>query len=271
MTKFGYHNGLVDQAYTDVMESICIMIDHAKSFHFPARTAESSLSHRMSPLAVQGVAEVQKIPPPFSLLPENMENVHREMTAFVTWNSGQAMPSQEFKSFDPVGLPAKRARVSSGPSFLMSSSEVSGEQNMSFPLKAGRSMNPLETQQEISDFVESRYTNHKLSHTGPSTGQKTMISNWLSTINHQEMHNFNGSRRYRETGVWLSATSEFQYWRDRPQSSIFWLHGARRLPLRSPVFQIADTTLAGVGKSVLSYICLSKRLQPQSNHAIGPL
>ena len=161
MTKFGYHNGLVDQAYTDVMESICIMIDHAKIFYPPARTAESSLSHRMSPLAVQGVAaEVQKIPPPFSLLPENMENVHREMTAFVTWNSGQAMPSQEFKSFDPVGLPAKRARLSSSPSFLMSSSEVSGEQNMSFPLKTGRSINPQETQQEISDFVESRNINH---------------------------------------------------------------------------------------------------------------
>ena len=70
MTKFGYHSGLVDQAYIDVMGSICIMIDHAKSFHSPARTAESSLSHRVSPLAVQSVAEVQNIPPPFSLLLE---------------------------------------------------------------------------------------------------------------------------------------------------------------------------------------------------------
>ncbi len=227
MTKFGYHDGVVDQAYTDVMESICIMIDHAKVFHSSQRTLESSLSRQRS---IQGITEVQRSPPlPFGLLPDNMENIHRPMTALASWNSGQATPSQNFKSFGHIGLPKKRARVSSNLSSLAPSSEVSETQNMPFSLKMGRSVNPKETQQEISSIVDSQNADHKMSHTGQLTGQKTRISDWLSTINHQEMHNFNGSRRYRETGVWLSTTSEFQYWRDTSQSSMFWLRGAREL------------------------------------------
>ena len=230
MTKFGYHNGLVDEAYTDVMESICIMIDHAKVFHSSARTAESSVSRQRSPLAGQGIPKIEGFPLPFGLLPDNMENIHRPMTALATWNSGQAMPSQKFKSFGPIGLPSERARVSSNLSSLVSSSKMNEAQNAPLSLKTGPGINPKETQLEISHIVDSQNANQKLSHAGHSTGQKTMISNWLSTINHQEMHNFNGSRRYRETGVWLSAAPEFQYWRDASQSSIFWLHGARRLP-----------------------------------------
>ena len=221
MTKFGYHNGVVDQAYTDVMESICIMVDHAKAFCSSQRTLEPSLSRQRSPLAVQGIEEIQKSTLPSGLLPDNMENIHRPMTALATWNSGHAMPSQNFKAFSNVGLPKKRARISSDFSSLVESSEASEAQNMPFSLDIGHSVNPKETRQKISNIVGSKNADHEMSHTSRSTGQKTMISNWLSNINHQEMHNFNGSRRYRETGVWLSTTPEFQHWRDTSRPSLF--------------------------------------------------
>ena len=205
------------------------MIDHAKALSFSQGALDSSMSRQRSPLAVQGIEEIKKIPLPSGLLPDNMENIHRPMTALSTWSSGQAMPSQNFKSFGSVGLPTKRARISSDLSSLVASSEASEAQNMPpFSLKIGHGINPKQTQQEISNIVGSQNADHKMGHTRLSTGQKTTISNWLSNINHQEMHNFNGSRRYRETGVWLSTTPEFQYWRDASQSSLFWLHGARK-------------------------------------------
>ena len=198
MTKFGYHNGLVDQAYTDVMESICVLVDHAKVFHSLARTTESSLSRERSTLTVQGIAESQTSSLPFSLMPDNMENVHRPMTALATWNSGQAVPSQKFKSFGTAEPPTKRARVSSNLASQVSTLETSKIQDITFSVNVGGSVDPKETQQEIS-----------------------------------EMHNFHGSRRYRETGVWLSTNPEFKYWRDTSQSSMFWLHGARRLSIHN--------------------------------------
>ena len=232
MTKFGYHNGVVDQAYTDVMESICIMIDHAKVFYSSQKTLEPSRSRQRSPLAVQGIEEIQKSPLPSGLLPDNMENIHRPMTALATWNSGHAMPSQNFKSLSNVGLPSKRARISSNFSSLVASSEASEAQNMPISPEIGDGVDPKQIRQKISNIVGSQIADHKMSHTGRPTGQKTMISNWLSNINHQEMHNFKSSRRYRETGVWLSTTPEFQHWRDTSQSSLFWLHGARTLSVQ---------------------------------------
>ena len=229
MTKFGYHNGVVDQAYTDVMESICIMIDDAKVFYYSPRTLEPSLSRQRSPLAVQGIEEIQKSTLPSGLLPDNMENIHRPMTALAPWNSGHAVPSQNFKSFSNVGLPKKRARTSSDLSSLVASSEASEAQSMPFSLDIGHGVNPKETRQKISNIVGSQNADHKMSQTSRSTGQEPMISNWLSNINHLEMHNFTCSQRYRETGVWLSTTPEFQHWRDTSQPSLFWLHGARRL------------------------------------------
>lgn len=238
MTKFGYHNGLVDQAYTDVMESVCIFTEHAKVFHSPARTPESSLSRQRSPLAVPGIAEIQGAPLPFGLLPENVENVHRPMTAFATWNSGHAIPSQNFKSFGHAEPQAKRARVSSNLSSFVSIPEASERQNMPSSSKVEYNDFPKQAQQEISDIVDSQNENQNLAHNAQSTGQQTTISNWLSTINHQEMHNFNGSQRYRETGVWLSTAPEFQHWRDTSQSSLFWLHGARRFSIQ--VFSVSN-------------------------------
>ena len=234
MTKFGYHNGVIDQSYTDVMESIYMMIDHAKLSYSSQRSLEPSLSRQRSPFAVQGIEELQKTPMPPGLLPDNMENIHRPMTALATWQSGRAMPSQIFKSFSNAGPPAKRARISSNFSSLVTSSEASSAQDVSFSPEIGQDVNPKETRQKISNIVGLQNVDHNMSHTGRSTQRKTMISDWLSNINHQEMHNFNGSRRYRETGVWLSTTPEFQHWRDSSQSSLFWLHGARRLSFQIP-------------------------------------
>ena len=203
-------------------------------FYPTQRTLESSPSRQRSPLAVQGLEETQKSSlVPSSLLPDNMENIHRPMTALATWTSGHAMPTQNFKSFSKFGLPAKRARISFSPSSLIASSEASEAQNMPLPLGIGHGVNPTGARQEISNIVDSQNADHKISHPGRSTGQKTRISNWLSNINHEEMHNFKSSRRYRETGVWLSATPKFQHWRDQSQSSLFWLHGARRLSFKT--------------------------------------
>ena len=228
MTKFAYQNGVIDQAYTDVMESVCIMIDHAKVFNPSRMTREPSVSRQRSSLAVQGIAETQQSPLPSGLLPDNMENIHRPMPALATWNSARALPSQSFKSFGHSGLPSKRARLSSDLSPLVASEA----QSMAFSLNTGHAGNTKETQQEISNIVVSQNADHRVSHTGQSTGQKTRISDWLSTINHQKMHNSYGSRRYRETGVWLSTALEFRYWRDTSQSSLLWLHGLRRLSLQ---------------------------------------
>ena len=228
MTKFGFQNGVIDQAYTDVMESVGIMIDHAKVFHPSRRTLEASVSRQRSSLAVQGIAETQQSLPS-GLLPDNMENIHRPMTALATWNSGQAMPSQSFKSFGNNGVPSKIARLSSDLLPLV----VNEAQSMAFS-QITEHGNAKKTQQEISNIAVSQNAGTRVSHTGQSTGQKTTNSNWLSPVNHQEMHNFNGSRRYQETGVWLSTAPEFRHWRDTSQSSLFWLHGARRLSLQIP-------------------------------------
>lgn len=258
MTKFWYHNGLVDQAYTDVMESVYFMTDHAKKLHSSAGTRGLSLSRKRSPSTVQGISEMEKSLLLSGLMPDNMENLHRPMTALAAWNSGKAVPTQTFKSLGTVGPPAKRARVSSDLSSRVLDSETNEPRNISFPLNVRGSVDPRETQQEISDIIDVRNEND-MTLTGQSMGQQTRISNWLSPIVHQTMHDSNGSQRYRETGVWLSETPEFKYWRDTSQSSIFWLHGTGRLSFQALMMSGTDITLAGVGKTVLSYRCLPKK------------
>lgn len=232
MTKFGYHHGVVDQAYTNVMESICTMIGHAKLFYSSQGSLELSMSRQRSPLAVQGIEEIQKSSLASGLQPDNMENIHRPMTALATWNSGQASPSRDFKSLGSAGFPTEQSRVSSSLSSLVARSEASEAQPIRRSLKVGHGTNPKETQQEISNIVGSQNADRNMLHTGQSAGQKIKSSNWLSNINHQDMHNFIGPRRYQETGVWLSTTPEFQYWRDTSQSSLFLQHGGRRFFLQ---------------------------------------
>ena len=131
MTKFGYHNGVVDQAYTDVMEYIYMMIDYAKLYYSSQRPLEPSMSRQRSPLVVQRIEELQKTPLLSSLLPDNMENIHRPMTALATWHSGHA-PSSNFKLFSNVEPPRKRARISSNFPLVVASSEASEAQKMPF-------------------------------------------------------------------------------------------------------------------------------------------
>lgn len=213
------------------MQSICMMIGHAKVFYASRGPLALSTSRQGSLSAVQGIEETQSSLLPSALQPDNMENIHRPMTALATWNSGQTLPSRSFKSLGFGGPPTERSGVSSGLSSLIAKSEAIEAQTIRRSLKAGHGANSKETQQEISNIVDSQNADHKILHTGQSAGQKTTISNWLSNINHQEMHNYIGSRRYQETGVWLSMTPEFQHWRDAPQSSLFWLRGAGRSSL----------------------------------------
>ena len=233
MTKFWYHHGLVDQAYTDVMESVYFMTDHAKKLRSSAGTHGLSLSRERSPLTVQGISNMEKSLLLSGLVPDNMENLHRPMTALAAWISGKAVPTQKFKSLGTVGPSAKPARISSNLSSNVLDPETNEAQNIFFPLNVRDSVDPRDTQQGISDIVDVRNENDVTTLTGQSMGQQTMISNWLSPIVHQKEHESNGSRRYRETGVWLSETPEFKYWRDTSQSSIFWLYGARRLSFQT--------------------------------------
>ena len=248
MTKFWCHNGLVDQAYTDVMESVYYMTDHAKKLYSSAGTHGISLSRERSPLTVQDIPEIEKSLLLSGLVPDNMENLHRPMTALAAWNSGKAVPTQRFKSLGTLRSSAKRARVSSNLSSRVLDSEMNEAQKISFPLNVRVSVDPRETQQEISNIVDVRNENDMTTLTGQSMGQQTMISNWLSPIVHQNMHESNGSRRYRETGVWLSETPEFKYWRDKSQSSIFWLYGARRLSFQTLIMSACLHDFSGCGK-----------------------
>ena len=217
------------------MESVYFMTDHAKKFRSSAGTHGLLLSRERSLLTVQGIPEMEKSLLLSGLVPDNVANLHRPMTALAAWNSGEAVPTQSFKSLGTVGPSAKRARVSSNLSSRVLDSEMNEAQDTSFPLNVRGSIDPWETQQKISHIVDIRNEHDMTTLTGRSMGQQTMISNWLSPIIHQKMHESNGSQRYRETGVWLSETPEFKFWRDTSQSSIFWLHGARRLSFQTPI------------------------------------
>ncbi|KAL9611172.1 MAG: hypothetical protein Q9167_004157 [Letrouitia subvulpina] len=227
MTKFGSHNGMPDEAYTDVMESICAMVDHARLFHSQAKAHNMPFDHFGTPSALQKDAEIQNSMLPFGLSPGDVDNIYRSLTTLATWNPGTAQPSQHFKSFGPISLPAKRKRESLKSLSPVASFDIGTERNILDSPESAHLVSTVENRQPVSSKTDPHGEDIKLRQRTESLNQRRLISKWLSPLHHEEMHNFNVSQRYRKTGVWLSTVPSFRNWRDTSQSSIFWLHGAR--------------------------------------------
>lgn len=251
MTKFGYHNGSADQAYVDVMEALSMMIDHAKFFHFPTRRSESLQASNRSQLLLKGIPLIPESLP-VKLVPENLENIHHPMTASAVWNLGHASPSQNFRTLGQRNSVSKQSWNRSSPFSPVSTVRINDEQSVQNESTKASNFAPRGIQAGISQISHTCYPLSQTLGVSESIGRKTNVSDWLSSINHQEMHNSQGSQRYRETGVWLSKAGVFQKWRDSSQSSVFWLHGKRERPSCPLDYQYIDMPAAGAGKTILS-------------------
>ena len=237
---------MADEAYIDVMESVCTMIDHAMSFHLQARAPNLSYSR----YGTSSTLQVQDTVPSFGSFPGDIDIIHRYLTALPmldkmrtlfancqstiyitfqqpTWSTGAGQPSQHFKSFGPISLPAKRNPASLNSLSPVASFEVGNEQNISHSPQSTPLVFPVETHQGVSNITDSHSEDTNLRQRNESMNQRRLIPKWLSPLNHEEMHNFNLSQRYQQTGIWLSTAPSFRHWRDSSQSSIFWLCGAR--------------------------------------------
>ena len=209
MTKFGSHGGIADEAYIDVMESICTMIDHAMSFHPQERAPNLSYSRYGTSSTLQEGPGVQDTVPLLGSFPGDINNIHHHLTALPTWSTGAAQPSQHFKSFGPISLPAKRKQTSLNSLSPVASFEVENEQNISHSPQSAPLAFPVETHQGVSDATDSHSEDTKLHQRNESMNQRRLIPKWLSPLNHEEMHNFNLSQRYQQTGIWLSSAPSF--------------------------------------------------------------
>ena len=231
MTKFGSNAGVADDAYIDVMESVCTMIDHAKSFELQSRASNQVLSSRGAPAMLQGITEGQDTVITSPLGTGNADNIYNSMTALATWSMGEAQPSQHFRSFGPISIPIKRKRTASFPLSSVSITELSNEQNVLHSSEPSKPHDSLGPHRPVISRAQSQIGDTKISQSHESFNQQRLISQWLSPLDHQETHNFNLSQRYQETGIWLSTMPKFKQWRDSSQSSSFWLYGAGSLPL----------------------------------------
>ncbi|MCJ1465148.1 hypothetical protein MMC07_003764 [Pseudocyphellaria aurata] len=237
MTKFARQNGLVDQGYEDILESICMMIGHAKDMQNSIEGAELVSSRQRFPLSIEGSRPVRGSLLPQKLLPSDSGNIHQPMTATAVWKMVQATSSNEFLARFQTRFVQKSFPL---PTRIYSGFSSDGGQERK---SAGGSVLGASQPTEMADSREIFEIAEQQSHvetprlTSQTADQKHVatISDWLSNINHQEMHNFKSSERYHKTGVWISKDVGFQNWRDTSQSSVFWLHGS-----------------AGSGKSVLS-------------------
>jgi hypothetical protein len=214
MTKFGYHDGQLDLAYTDVMECIWMMTAHAKTLDMSKGTSVAKITRKRPHSSEQNSPTSTGLSDPFNLFPENIDYIHHPLIASALWDNGRAEPSQIFLS----NAKSKRARTKSPLIPELASFESSLQRTNSLNDRFSELVENQETQPPHADALKTH-----------SLEQVELVAKWLSTIDHREMHDFHGSKRYRETGIWLSGIAEFQDWRDRPRSSIFWLHGKRKI------------------------------------------
>lgn len=161
------------------------------------------------------------------LLPSDSWNIHQPMTATAVWKMVQPTSSSEFLARFKTRFVQKNPplpnRVASG----FSSDEGRERKSTGGSVLAASEPAEMADSREISKIAEQQGQEEIPRLRSRPTDQKHVatISDWLSTINHQEMHNFKSSERYYKTGVWISTDDGFQKWRDTSQSSVFWLHG----------------------------------------------
>ena len=214
MTKFGFNNGRPEQAYIDVMECIWMMTEYAKTLRIPVAVpvgTSIAKNSRKRPLSFeQNGPNGARVADSFQLFPQN---IHLAATAAALWDVGKAEPSHNFASER-----LKRAMIKPP----LTSEFANSERNLQRIHSLDDKVRQIVAKQESL----SSHVNHS---EGNTTERTMVVAKWLSMIDHRKMHDFHGSKTYKETGIWLSDTSEFRSWRDTSRSNIFWLHGSRKI------------------------------------------
>lgn len=237
MAKFWQRNGIVDPRYDDVMETISVMIIHALGSNFSKREPEPAFAPQSRSL----LAESSTTPEQITALhetaarvtdTESMGRIHELLVSAAGsagWTNPHAIPSENFsRAFQRPSvskLPLRRVRNL----LRVATFNKIREQSEETPLL--ESSAPVAAHGEILELVTQQHKEESFLLRSQSDVQEheSHLLNWLSTINHQEMHNFNICKPYRETGVSISKSLEFQSWRDASRSCLFWLNGARKI------------------------------------------
>lgn len=219
------------------METISVMIIHALSSNFSRRELELAFAPQIQSLLEEG----STIPEQATALQKaarvtetgRMGRIHELLVAAAGsagWTNSHAIPSEHFSaafhtpSISKISLRRVRnlLRVASFYK-IREQSEESPLLESSAPVPADHG--------EILELVTQQHKDESILLRSQSDVQEheSHLLNWLSKINHQEMHNFNICKPYRETGVCISKSPEFQRWRDASRSCLFWLNGARKI------------------------------------------
>lgn len=237
MAKFWQRDDVVDPRYVDVMETISVMITHALASNFSRREPEPAFAPQIQSL----LAESSTTPEQISALQKtaarltdtgSMGRIHELLVAAAGsagWTNSHAIPSGHFSTSFRVltisKIPPRRVRnLLRTASFhkIREQSEEAPLLESSAPVQAHGDILELVTQQHKEESFLLRSQSDVQEH-------ESHILNWLSKTSHQEMHNFNICKQYRDTGVWISKSLEFQSWRDASRSCLFWLNGACKI------------------------------------------
>lgn len=237
MAKFWLRNGLVDPRYCDVMESISVMIMHALASNFSKREPELAFAPQTRSLLAESIT----IPEHISALQTTAARVtdsgstgriHELLVAAAGsagWTNPHAIPTENFSAaFRMLTIP--KIPLDRVKNLLRTVSfHKIREQSEETPLL--ESSAPVQPHNKILKLVTQQHKEETLLLRSQSDVQEheSHLLNWLSEINHQEMHNFNICKPYREAGVCISKSVEFQSWRDASRSCLFWLNGARKI------------------------------------------
>lgn len=243
MTKFCCRNGLADQGYEDVLETICMMNGHAQDMQRHTGAAGLISARQRFHLSIEGNGSFQESLFTQKLLPVDLKSVHQPMTATAVWKKAQATSSGEFLAQFQTRFVAKNSLLPKRTSSGFSSHEENERKSMESLVLAASKPAELADSRNIFEIAKQQFQEETPRLTSQPTDQKQVVTilDWLSSINHQEMHNFNASERYHKTGVWISKDTEFQNWRDTCQSSVFWLHGDGEIFFNEP-FSIRELT-----------------------------
>lgn len=230
MAKFWQRNGFVDPRYEDVMETISVMIIHALASNFSRREPEPAFAPQTRSLLAESttsehISALQKTTARVTDT-GSMGRIHELLlgaAGSAGWTNSHAIPTEHFSTAFRVlnisKIPLRR-RIASFYKIRDQSEETPLLENSA----------PVQPHGEILELVTQQHKEESFLLRSQSDFQEheSHLLNWLSNINHQEMHNFNICKPYRETGVCISKSLEFQRWRDASRSCLFWLNGARK-------------------------------------------
>lgn len=211
------------------------MIMHALSSNFSRRRPEPIIARRIRSLPAENRTTTERIAalPEATVNTRSMRKIHEQgvkAAVLAVWTNSHAIPSEYFsaafnmRSISKIPLSRLRNLLRIGSYYgNREQSEETPLMEESAPAKANHG--------EILELVTQQHREESSLLRSQSDVQEHEIHllSWLSNINHQEMHNFNTYKRYRETGVCLSRSPEFQSWRDASRSCLFWLNGAGKM------------------------------------------